>query len=111
MRLSKEGVCLLTIGVIALTLFVGSRNSGIETRHATGTIVETGEDITIRTDDGHEWLTGHCGYGRGTRVSVDFDTRGTSEIEDDIIVNIKPIKIGNGLRKNTVVDYRYAGRR
>lgn len=110
MRFQTEHACLLLAGVFALTLFVGSRNHGIETRHTTGTVVEIGADVTIRTDDGCEWSYGHCGVGRGTRVSVDFDTRGTDELEDDVIIGVKPIAIGSGLEKTVVIDYRYAKR-
>lgn len=61
---------------------------------------------TIRTDDGHEWFV-NSGIRQGTRVSLDFDTRNTEMLEDDIIVSIKPITINNGLKKSVIVDYKY----
>lgn len=110
MQFRTEHACLLLVGVLALTLLVGGRNHGAETRHATGTVVEVGADVTIRTDDGHEWLYGHCGVEQGARVSVEFDTRGTDELADDVIIGVESITIGNGLRKTVVYDRRYTRR-
>ena len=35
MQFRTEHACLLLVGVLALTLLVGGRNHGVETRHAT----------------------------------------------------------------------------
>ena len=105
MRIIKN-IALLAIGAVALTLFVGNRNQNFETRHATGTVVEEGTDTIIRTDDGHEWFVDFR-IRQGTRVSLDFNTRNTEMLEDDIVVSIKPITINNGLKKSVIIDYKY----
>ena len=101
-----KNITLLAIGAVALTLFVGNRNHNVETRHATGTVVEEGTNTIIRTDDGHEWLV-NSGIRQGSRVSLDFDTRNTEMLEDDIVVSIKPITINNGLKKSVIIYYKY----
>ena len=106
MRIIKN-IALLAIGAVALTLFVGNRNQNVETRHAPGTVVEEGTNTIIRTDDGHEWFV-DSGIKQGSRVSLDFDTRNTEMLEDDIVISIKPITINNGLKKSVIVDYKYA---
>ena len=43
-------------------------------------------------------------------MSVEFDTRGTDELADDVIIGVESITIGNGLRKTVVYDRRYTRR-
>ncbi len=108
MRLRLPDVCLLGVAAASILLFTAGYKIDEDTaRHTTGTVVEIGADLTIRTDDGHEWLYGHCGVSRGDRVTVWFDTRGTDEVSDDVIVSVSPIKIGSDRVKTTVRDYLY----
>ncbi len=108
MRLRLPDVCLLGVAAASILLFTAGHTVDEDTtRHEAGTVVETGADITIRTDDGHEWLYGHCGVLRGDRVTVWFDTRGTEIVTDDVIVSVSPIKIGSDRAKTTAKDYAY----
>lgn len=82
------------ITAAALALLMGSAASGaVSSRTTRGTVVARG---TIVTDDGHEWNVDTSGIPRDVRVIVTFNTRGTEDVTDDVIVDIQPIKVGTG---------------
>lgn len=100
---SKPILAAMLAAATAVTM-LGSLESGRNhtgRRTARGTIVA---QDTIVTDDGHEWKAATHGIDRGVRVVVAFNTRGTAEVEDDVVLDVSEITIGNGV---VATDSRY----
>lgn len=93
-------VAILTVGLVSLfsTAIPMVSNATTETRTAQGTYYDY---LVVETEDGNEWLlddsteskyldsNGNAIFQSGESVIVLFDTMGTENITDDVILNVE----------------------
>ena len=93
-------VAILTVGLVSLfsTAIPMVSNATTETRTAQGTYYDY---LVVETEDGNEWLlddsteskyldsNGNAIFQSGESITVLFDTMGTENITDDVILNVE----------------------
>lgn len=85
MKNINRNTILLTLIAVVLIVFCWVDTRSMDTRSAWGIVAINDEVIT---DDGHVWGITTDGFKPGERVVVKFNSKGTSQAEDDIILSI-----------------------
>ena len=92
-RLMHIAAVVLGVAVVAATIS-SLANPERETRYMSGECVgKTMNYMALRTRDGNEWELDTAAYAvsKGDSVVVEFDTLGTEEKTDDIIIGIRRV--------------------
>lgn len=92
-------VAILTVGLVSLfSTAIPMVSKATETRTVQGTYYDY---LVVETEDGNEWLlgdepdskyldsNGNAIFRSGESITVLFDTMGTENITDDVILNVE----------------------
>ncbi len=86
---------IIVLGVAIVASFIAGHfafpETGSETRTEMGSVCHE----VIVTDDGHMWTVDdvRCNFSSETRKEIKFDTKGTADVQDDIILAVGRIRI------------------